>query len=326
MQDSSRRLLRQYGHIPKDSILILWHVSFLCNFSCNYCSNRSSEKTHFQPDLKLLNTIVDNIVGLNKSDYRFRLFGGEPTLFKHLEALCSMLFDRLGDRITRFEIVTNGSRPSVVERLLRKFPKLYLITSIHLVAQEQKRFHAPLFELANEHRTRFHLHVCFDDTTLPQAIEFDKICAERGYRHTVIHVRPNNGFSPVLPPELDHCCSFIPHDNCEKLTWDWSDGTQTHFDVLRDRSNHVWQNPSLFQFKNMYCVRCFPIVYPEGMFKYAAACHIPGTLQVDFARPGAHKNVCFPIVRCTNQFCYPDGWRVPKFANFEEAVQHQMDM
>lgn len=97
----------------RDILNVVYMVSNVCNFKCNYCFDGSNEGTHrFKEDW---NNVADNLIHLLdyykqhsiKKKFEISLLGGEPTLWKNLPEFCEKL--KLKHNVS-IMIVSNGSR------------------------------------------------------------------------------------------------------------------------------------------------------------------------------------------------------------------------
>ena len=95
-------------------LAVNWILTTQCNYRCSYCFHYGEGKKPpvVRPfsTLSQLKTAVDNIASLNRPWYDVTLSGGEPTIHPHIFDLIAMLHEKLGERLNRILIITNGSR------------------------------------------------------------------------------------------------------------------------------------------------------------------------------------------------------------------------
>lgn len=91
-----------------------WDLTKNCNYHCSYCFNYGKGKTPLPllpfSTLEQLKIAVDNIASLNRPWYDIVFSGGEPTFHPLITELITMLHEKLGKRLNRILIITNGSR------------------------------------------------------------------------------------------------------------------------------------------------------------------------------------------------------------------------
>ena len=114
-----------------------WDLTKKCNYRCSYCFNYGTgnppPSVPFST-LEQLNIAVDNIASLNRPWYDVVFSGGEPTVHPHIFDLIEMLHKKLGQRLNRILIITNGSRnESLYGRIAdtAKEVTIHLAISIH---------------------------------------------------------------------------------------------------------------------------------------------------------------------------------------------------
>lgn len=117
-------------------IQINWNLTQRCNYHCSYCFYYGKSTPPQLPfsTLEQMRIAVDNIASLNRPWYDVFLSGGEPTIHPHIFDLIYMLHEKLGERLNRLSIITNGSRnKSLYGRIIdvAKYTKLNLKISIH---------------------------------------------------------------------------------------------------------------------------------------------------------------------------------------------------
>lgn len=83
----------------------------VCNYKCNYCFPGSNEGDKNWPDVEIVKTnlghLLDHYRKQGKTKSHIYLIGGEVTLWKNVESLCSYLKENFN---TTIELSTNGTR------------------------------------------------------------------------------------------------------------------------------------------------------------------------------------------------------------------------
>ena len=95
-----------------ESLRIVYNLTDVCNYKCNYCWPESHSGTTRWPDYEKACRSFDHIISVYKTDLdkkniRFHFLGGEPTLWPKLGDFAKYIYDQHGCRIT---MSTNGSR------------------------------------------------------------------------------------------------------------------------------------------------------------------------------------------------------------------------
>lgn len=85
-------------------------LSTVCNLNCRDCLNFTPFiKQHCIETVEQIKSDVDLFFNAVDLIYRFQLTGGEPLLYKELIQVIKYIGDNYGNKIIRFEIVTNGT-------------------------------------------------------------------------------------------------------------------------------------------------------------------------------------------------------------------------
>jgi organic radical activating enzyme len=104
------KLTKINNNYEKEFLLVEYFMGNLCNHRCSYCFPGSNEGTQQWPDVdivtKNIGYLLEKYKAIGKSTFDFYLIGGEPTLYKDLDKLCTVL-KQYGANI---RISTNGSR------------------------------------------------------------------------------------------------------------------------------------------------------------------------------------------------------------------------
>ena len=108
-------------------IQVNWRLTANCNYRYSYCFHYGTGKKH-PPQLPFstleqLKNAVDNIASLNRPWYDIVFSGGEPTFHPHISELISMLHEKLGERLNKILIITNGSRNETLYKRLAEISK-----------------------------------------------------------------------------------------------------------------------------------------------------------------------------------------------------------
>jgi len=107
----------------KDELRIEIRITELCNYNCSYCDSMNSMNS---PDKF---NFVDFKLMLDKLDKKlsFFVYGGEPTLNKEIYKIVELLY-KYSDNVI---IQTNGSQPSVINKLCLSHPNIKINYSFH---------------------------------------------------------------------------------------------------------------------------------------------------------------------------------------------------
>lgn len=108
---------------PSEKKIICFQVNDKCNFSCSSCHWYSGEVICMYPP-----SYKKYLVFLDKFNWvdRIVLSGGEPTLWAEIDNF----INGVGNNVGEITIYTNGSNPSMLERIQSK-RNIYLRLSIH---------------------------------------------------------------------------------------------------------------------------------------------------------------------------------------------------
>lgn len=107
-----RKPIAIINHESDDYLRIVYLMTNVCNYKCNYCWPESHSGTTRWSDFEKICKGFDHIISvyktsLGKKRIRFHFLGGEPTLWPRLGNFAKYIYDRHGCRIT---MSTNGSR------------------------------------------------------------------------------------------------------------------------------------------------------------------------------------------------------------------------
>jgi MoaA/NifB/PqqE/SkfB family radical SAM enzyme len=98
---------------PAEMLRIEYMPSNVCNYKCNYCFPGSNEGDKLWPDINIVKKNLGHLLtyysSYGKTKSNIFIAGGEPTLWKDLENLCSYLKTNFNITI---EISSNGFRKS----------------------------------------------------------------------------------------------------------------------------------------------------------------------------------------------------------------------
>lgn len=98
------------NNYEKEFLLVEYFMGNLCNHRCSYCFPGSNEGTQAWPDIDTVGKNIDHLLNkykdIGKTNIDFYLIGGEPTLYKDLGKLCTILKEHKAN----IRISTNGSR------------------------------------------------------------------------------------------------------------------------------------------------------------------------------------------------------------------------
>lgn len=311
------------------------------------------------PTLAQFKTAVNNIVLLNRPWYNVTLGGGEPTIHPHIFELISMLHDKLGERLNRILIISNGSRnKSLYGRIvdLAKSANILILISIHTDHVEMKHILELIENLSSDIELSFALMFNPDKREMVHEIYDNMIDYRKKFQFymKIDTLRDGDRIDPRYTPEdfawqknaIANFAAVARNFNSKfperkklkhliQVFRDIEDNNEVKSVNAGDRNLEF--NKGLFQFKNMYCVAHSSVLRIEetgdcrGMV-CGADPFIGNIYKEDFFEKIYGKLIHF--VKCDRQHC---GCSVndciPKFASekdakkfVEFAQKRQMDL
>ena len=113
---------------------VAWLITHICNYSCSYCGAHSFrakvKESDFSSKEELFNAI-DNMAALNRTSYKLSFAGGEPTYHPYLADLLEYAAEKLGERLIKVIVISNGSKSVEYYKRLAAKCDLTLAISIH---------------------------------------------------------------------------------------------------------------------------------------------------------------------------------------------------
>lgn len=96
----------------KNSLIIDWTVSNVCNYDCHYCAKGSKDGSFSWPDIEQVRITVQKLVSANKDkNITYVLMGGELTLWKQFVTFIEMLRGETPN--CTIKLLTNGIMPAL---------------------------------------------------------------------------------------------------------------------------------------------------------------------------------------------------------------------
>lgn len=333
-------------------IEINWDLTKMCNYRCSYCFNYGKGKTP-PPNvpfstLDQLKTAVDNIASLNRPWYDVTLSGGEPTVHPHIFDLIGMLYKKLGKRLNRILIITNGSRnESLYGRIadIAKEITVNLLISIHTDHVEMEHILKLIENLSGDINMNFSL--MFNPAKRDFVHEiFDSMFDYRKrywFNMNVVTLRDGDRVDPRYTPEdfawqkqavkkfndlVKRVAPGFPDRrklrHSIKVIHDIEDNSKLK--TLQAGNRTLELADGLLKFTGMYCIAYAGILRINANGRYMGmVCgddHTIGNIYEEKSLLNFRDKLIHPV-RCTKRVCgCAANDRIPKFAFEEDAKKY----
>lgn len=131
------RLIMRQGSIyaaANGRLHVDWILTDMCNYKCSYCFGMPPLDRRRFASWEYLETAVESLAAANYSTYDFTISGGEPTIHPEFFRLVECIHERIGKRLNRLLIISNGSRDAKLYHRLATLPgcpNLNMLMSLH---------------------------------------------------------------------------------------------------------------------------------------------------------------------------------------------------
>lgn len=201
--------VRQNFKTKRKRAKVIFKVTAICNYSCDYCCNFPGETTARSP-LEEMRKFIPYIKEIPHDKIMFYIFGGEPTLNIKLKEICQDLLDeckRLGKE-GKILIQTNGSWS------IKKFDKF-----------------AQSFN--GEDDVTFAISYHPTETDVKQIMQVTRWLEKRGMLDGVNILLPDLGMMDVLEREMEAIRTYSGTDSIQivptfQLSWEAQQSERFH--------------------------------------------------------------------------------------------------
>lgn len=307
-------------HFQKKTAAVHINVTNVCNFSCSYCINgKIRNNGHHILDKRILSDFIDDLGERSAEIYRFRVAGGEPLMYPHMEFLIEKVAGSITAQDKFVGFSTNGSLLLAKgERLYRAAGNMPLKVniSVHL---EQRDPHSLIRDIvAFGHLEDIQCKILFP----PEKLEETKKLLDAFKTHgidTILAVISQPKGKPY-PYTEEEKLFLQEHSTAKEIIFfnEYSDGTIEQLDRIT-RS----LNPDKLNYRGMWCCAGLNALRlgPDGK---VARCF-------GFLRKGAIFDLTecrlrdIPALaepcRCPDDYCCPCPafLQTPKWRNPEDA-------
>ena len=253
----------------KNALAISFYPTDKCNFSCKYCY-RKNNKFKEEASIQQLDTMFKNLS--NYTIESFTIFGGEPSLYRHINYLIDGIIEKL--QCYKITIFTNGSNKNFLIDLSKNKYINYIQVRISC--------HLEYYEAIKENLLdTYNLFPNITTTNLIDATNRNKFYQ---YIEDCIYYNWKYYVTPI-----------IDDNNNYKNSVYWN---ESFANELKEKYNITYTNNFKHKFLLQKCYNNFMIINPDGSTQYTH-CHYNIKNTNIFQNNWLHKN---QYIICKNPF------------------------
>ena len=233
----------------KNTMVVNINVQDQCNFRCSYCINSASKnKMKRRLDKDCLDRFIDDLDSRNHSEYIFRVAGGEPLLYPHIEFLVDKIDKSISSK-KRICFATNGSllhKNGDLLYLNASNTTLRFLISVHLEQIDIDTYIRNIIDFG--HHEDIRCKILFTPGTLNETRKIVSLFSDHQINHS-ISVVANSGGTPYEYSNEE--IRFLKSTDAAKknvLFHEYEDGTVEEIDRITQALH-----PEKMNYKEMFC-------------------------------------------------------------------------
>lgn len=237
--------------MPTPELTICWSITTKCNMSCYYCFSKHDHLNSSEDmTIQVKQAVFDRLKELQeKQSVRLVILGGEPTLYNELYELCHEAIPLC----RKVVVVTNGTRPEVIEKLPNE---ISIDLSYH--GQELEHFKKIIDRIR---KTKFLQVLCvLDPNCIDRCIELYRWCLANSIPFEAIPLVDNDTELAALYPDslIDEFSKTPVYYSSE--VFPLSGNIFSHIDIYRKGRDKQWDIQSGFNL----CHQTNIAIYTDG--------------------------------------------------------------
>ncbi len=294
---------------------IMLATNNICNFSCSYCVNARArmDKGRFISQ-KTLELFMHKIASLRKETYIFRIAGGEPLLYPHLDTLLDCCDKEMGGKVDA-ALSTNGFFLPKRQHLFNKMHNttVGIVISTHLEQLSVDDYINILRRLDNKKNIK--VKIMLPPGMLDQVRRLQEFCEANEFKY-VIHALTLNG--KLHPSYTEEEISFIPNKKSHSKSFFYSTTEAPEETCFFSRVDAI-SNTELINYTGMHCSAGFSSICMNAEEKISCCFKSP---RKDFSIEELENMLSGPTLCPSNRCACPALFALPKWLNPEDAPEY----